>query len=82
MIEMAAQISSLIYHLKTESNGEKFFGFGGVNNVKFRGSVEPGDDLVMVVKAKAIRSRMAVFEAQGFVGAKMVFEGEVTGIVL
>ena len=82
MIEMAAQISSLIYHLKFETAGKKFFGFGGVNNVKFRGSVEPGCDLVMVVRAKAMRSRMAVFEAQGFVDEKMVFEGEVTGIVL
>ena len=82
MIEMAAQISSLIYHLKFDTAGEKFFGFGRVNNVKFRGSVEPGCDLVMVVRAKAMRSRMAVFEAQGFVDETMVFEGEVTGIVL
>lgn len=82
MIEMAAQISSVIYHLKFETGGKKFFGFGGVNQVKFRGSVEPGDDLIMVVRAKALRSRMAVFEAQGFVGGKMVFEGEVTGIVI
>lgn len=82
MIEMAAQISSVIYHLKFETGGKKFFGFGGVNNVKFRGSVEPGCDLIMVVRAKALRSRMAIFEAQGFVGEKMVFEGEVSGIVL
>ncbi|MDF1740882.1 MAG: beta-hydroxyacyl-ACP dehydratase [Verrucomicrobiales bacterium] len=82
MIEMAAQISSVIYHLKFETNGTKFFGFGGVNNVKFRGSVEPGADLIMVVKAKKLRSRMAIFEAQGFVDGTMVFEGEVTGIVI
>ncbi len=82
MIEMAAQISSVIYHLKFETGGKKFFGFGGVNNVKFRGSVEPGSDLIMVVRAKALRSRMAIFEAQGFVDGKMVFEGEVTGLVL
>ena len=82
MIEMAAQISSVIYHLKFETNGNKFFGFGGVNNVKFQGSVESGCDLVMVVRAKALRSRMAIFEAQGFVAGKMVFEGDVTGIVL
>jgi len=81
MIEMAAQISSLIFHLKFDTGGKKFFGFGGVNKVKFRGSVEPGCDLLMVVRAKALRSRMAVFEAQGFVDGKMVFEGEVTGIV-
>ena len=82
MIEMAAQISSVIYHLKFETGGKKFFGFGGVNHVKFRGSVEPGCDLIMVVRAKALRSRMAIFEAQGFVDGKMVFEGEVTGIVI
>ena len=82
MIEMAAQISSVIYHRKFETGGKKFFGFGGVNDVKFRGTVEPGQDLLMVVRAKALRSRMAIFEAQGFVDGKMVFEGEVSGIVI
>ena len=82
MIEMAAQISSVIYHLKFQTGGTKFFGFGGVNAVKFRCSVEPGNDLIMVVKAKALRSRMAIFDAQGFVYGKLVFEGEVTGIVI
>ena len=82
MIEMAAQISSVMYHLKFETGGRKFFGFGGVNHVKFRGSVEPGNDLLMVVRAKTLRSRIAIFEAQGFVDGKMVFEGEVTGIVI
>jgi len=82
MIEMAAQISSVIYHLKFETGGKKFFGFGGVNAVKFRGTVEPGQDLVMVVRAKALKSRMAIFEAQGFVDGRMVFEGEVSGVVI
>ena len=81
MIEMAAQICSLIFHLKFDPEGEKFFGFAGVNNVKFRGSVEPGSDLVMVVKAKKLKTRVAVFAAQGFVDNKLVFEGEATGIV-
>lgn len=82
MIEMAAQISSVIYHLKFETGGEKFFGFGGVSKVKFRGTVEPGAELIMVVRAKALRSRMAIFDTQGFVDDKLVFEGEVTGLVL
>jgi 3-hydroxyacyl-[acyl-carrier-protein] dehydratase len=82
MIEMAAQIGSVIYHLKFETGGKKFFGFAGVDAVKFRGGVEPGNELLMVVRAKALRSRMAVFEAQGFVEGKMVFEGEVSGVVI
>lgn len=82
MIEMAAQISSVIYHLKFETGGKKFFGFGGVSGVKFRGTVEPGDELIMVSRAKALRSRMAIFDTQGFVDGKLVFEGEVTGLVM
>lgn len=82
MIEMAAQISSVIYHLKFQTGGKVFFGFAGVNAVKFRGTVDPGQDLVMVVRAKALRSRMAIFEAQGFVEGKMVFEGEISGVVV
>lgn len=82
MIEMAAQISSVIYHLKFQTGGKVFFGFAGVNAVKFRGTVDPGQNLVMVVRAKALRSRMAIFEAQGFVEGKMVFEGEISGVVV
>ncbi len=82
MIEMAAQISSVIYHLKFQTGGKVFFGFAGVNGVKFRGGVEPGQDLLMVVRAKALKSRMAIFEAQGFVDGRMVFEGEVSGVVI
>ena len=82
MIEMAAQLSSVMYHLKFNTAGKKFFGFGGVNNVKFRGSVEPGCDFIMIAKTKKLSSRIAVFESQGFVNGKMVFEGDVTGIVI
>lgn len=82
MIEMAAQLSSVVYHKKFNTAGKKFFGFGGVNNVKFRGSVEPETDFIMVARAKKMRPRIAVFETQGFANGKMVFEGEVTGIVI
>ncbi|OGI09512.1 MAG: hypothetical protein A2Y40_09000 [Candidatus Margulisbacteria bacterium GWF2_35_9] len=82
MIETAAQLSSIVFHKKLETNGTKFFGFGGVNNVKFRGSLEPGSTFVMVVKAVKMRSILAVFEAQGYVDGKMVFEGEITGVII
>tara|TARA_R110000850_G_scaffold30703_1_gene84816 strand:- start:953 stop:1432 length:480 start_codon:yes stop_codon:yes gene_type:complete len=80
MIEMAAQLCSIIFHMKFDPDGKRFFGFGGVNNVKFRGSVEPGSDLLMIARTKKLSSRIAVFETQGFVDGKMIFEGDVTGI--
>ena len=82
MIEMAAQLSSVIFHKKLNTEGKVFFGFAGVDKIKFRGSVEPGADYVMVAKATKFRPRIATFEVQGFVNEKMVFEGEITGIVV
>jgi len=38
--------------------------------------------MIEVDRAKALRSRMAIFEAQGFVDGTMIFEGEVSGIVI
>ena len=82
MIEMAAQLSSVVFHKKLDTKGSVFFGFGGVNNVKFRGGVEPGQDFYMIVQSVKIRPRLAIFEAQGYVENKLVFEGEITGLVI
>ncbi len=82
MIEMAAQLCSIFYHKKVGSHGTKFFGFGGVDKVKFRGSVRPGDVLIMMVKSQSLHSRIAVFDSQGYVNNKMVFEGVITGVII
>ena len=78
-VEAAAQVCSFHYH-KAAPEDTRFFGFGGIDAVKFRGEVAPGDTFVIVVKALEIRSRRAVFDAQGFVADKMVFEGRITGM--
>ena len=82
MIETAAQVSSALYSKKHGPREGKFLGFGGVNEVKFRGAVLPGQTLVMVVQALAIKPRMGRFRAQGFVNGAMVFEGQLTAVVL
>ena len=82
MIEMAAQICSILYLKKMGASKDKFFGFGGVDKVKFRSEVKPGNKLAMCIKSIAIRSRMARFEAQAFVGENMVFQGEITGVII
>lgn len=82
MIEMAAQVCSVLYLKKMGASSDKFMGFGGVDKVKFRSEVKPGDTLVMCMKAISMRSRMARFEAQAFVGDNMVFQGEITGVII
>ncbi|MDI6788568.1 MAG: beta-hydroxyacyl-ACP dehydratase, partial [Planctomycetota bacterium] len=60
----------------------KFIGFSGVDNVKFRGTVVPGDRLIIIIKCTALNNRKAIFETQGVVNGKMVFEGIITGMII
>jgi len=79
MIEAAAQLCSFHYH-RAAPEDERFFGFGGVDAVKFRGEVKPGDTLVILARTVEIRRRRAVFDTQAVVGGRIVFEGRITGM--
>ena len=78
MIEAAAQMSS--YFITKALGGTKFVGFGGVDDVKFRGQVIPPCRFVLLGKMVEMRPRRAVCDTQGFVDGKMVFEGRITGM--
>ena len=78
--ECAAQCCS--YYNGRTSETEGFMGFAGLDAVKFRGQVVPGDRLVMVSKAKTMKSRISSFDCQGFVNGRLVFEGVIRGISL
>jgi 3-hydroxyacyl-[acyl-carrier-protein] dehydratase len=81
MCEAAAQLCS--YYITTHGpNPGEFIGFGGMDNVRFRGRVRPGDRLVLVAKALRIHRRGSTFNVQGFVGPTMVFQGDVMGMPL
>lgn len=80
MCEAAAQLSSYYVVVQGLLSGD-FVAFGGLEDVKFRGVVRPGDRLILAAQAKEIRpGRRAKFYCQGFVNGKMVFEGTVIGL--
>jgi len=79
MIETAAQLSSF-YWLECFPDLDSFFGFGGIENTRFRGVVKPGDRLIIVAKSIQMKTRRAIFDAQGFVEGKMVFESRIIGV--
>jgi 3-hydroxyacyl-[acyl-carrier-protein] dehydratase len=60
--------------------GARFFGFGGIDAVKFRGVVFPGQTLLVIGKRLEIRSRRAVFATQGYVESAPIFEATITGM--
>ena len=79
MCEAAAQLCS--YYVVTIGllQGD-FVGFGGLENVKFRGVVRPGDRLVLVGKGVRLHRRQTIFNVQGLVGPTMVFHADVVGV--
>ena len=80
MCECAAQVSS--YYFMRKSGFDGFLGFAGLEKVKFRGVVVPGDRLVMVAKAREMRPRRAIFDCQGFVGERLVFHCVIIGMAV
>jgi 3-hydroxyacyl-[acyl-carrier-protein] dehydratase len=79
MCEAAAQLCS--YYTTTAGllSGD-FVGFGGMENVRFRGTVRPGDRLVLVAKGVRLHRRQTIFSVQGFVGKTMVFNADILGV--
>jgi 3-hydroxyacyl-[acyl-carrier-protein] dehydratase len=81
MCEAAAQLGSYYAVTQRVINPEiEILVFGGLENVRFRGIVRPGDRLVLICKATRLKRRQSVFSIQGFVGTAMVFEGDVIGV--
>jgi 3-hydroxyacyl-[acyl-carrier-protein] dehydratase len=77
MIEAGAQLSSL-YTRKYEG-WTGFIGFGGVDGVKFRAPVTPGNRMYILAKKLWSRHRRICSKVQGVVNGALVFEAEITG---
>ena len=83
MCEAAAQLASY-YVTKCDLFGSNtILGFGGLEDVHFRGIVRPGDRLVIVAQLiKVRRGAMIVCRFQCFVGQNLVCDGQIKGIPL
>jgi 3-hydroxyacyl-[acyl-carrier-protein] dehydratase len=80
MLEAVAQLSSY-FTQKHDLLGADMVGFGGVDEVRFRGVVTPGSKLVLMVQMiKVRRGRMIVAAFQGLVDNNLVLEGTLRGI--
>jgi 3-hydroxyacyl-[acyl-carrier-protein] dehydratase len=82
MCEAAAQLASYITQ-KCDLLGAEMVGFGGMENVRFRDPVRPGDRLIIMArKTKLRRGAVVVCEFQGWVHQTLVVEGEIKGVPL
>jgi 3-hydroxyacyl-[acyl-carrier-protein] dehydratase len=76
MVEAMAQVGGVVL-TQMEGMTGKLFVFAGIDKVKFRRPVTPGDQLVMTVELLALRQRRyAKMHARAEVDGKLAVEGE------
>ena len=82
MCEAAAQLCAY-FSQKYDLTGAEVVGLGGMDDVRFRDPVRPGDRLVIVVQlVKVRRGAMFICNFQGFVRESLVMQGVIRGIAL
>jgi len=80
MLESIAQLCSFVTQ-RYDLLGAQMVGFGGLEDVRFRDVVLPGDRLIVMCKLdKVRRGRMIICEFQGVVKDRIVVEGLLKGI--
>ena len=82
MCEAAAQLASYFVQ-KNDVMGCEMIGFGGMDDVRFRDFVRPGQRLVIqCVQQKLRRGALVICRFQGYVDETRVVEGSIRGIAL
>lgn len=80
MCECAAQLAAF-FAKKQKLMPCDFMGFGGMDEIKFRGPVYPPARFIVLAKLTELRmGRRAQFDFQGVVDDKIVFSGKMTGV--
>ena len=77
LTEVIAQVGAILILAKPE-NQQKLPFFAGIERVRYRQPVHPGDVVVIEVIVKRLRSRMGVLAGNAKVDGKVVVEGTMT----
>eukprot|EP00322_Chrysochromulina_rotalis_P016056 CAMPEP_0115854598 /NCGR_PEP_ID=MMETSP0287-20121206/14107_1 /TAXON_ID=412157 /ORGANISM="Chrysochromulina rotalis, Strain UIO044" /LENGTH=209 /DNA_ID=CAMNT_0003308721 /DNA_START=24 /DNA_END=653 /DNA_ORIENTATION=+ len=77
-VEAMAQVGGMVALQEPITDGKGDFFFAGVNNVKWRRPVVPGDTLVMEMELTAFKPRFGLVKMKGqcFVDGQKVVEGD------
>ena len=82
MIEAAAQLCTFDFMARQPEMIDTFVGFAGVDKVRYRGVVEPDSRMIFAGRVTRLRSSMFTYATQGFVDRKLVYEGDIMGMVV
>jgi 3-hydroxyacyl-[acyl-carrier-protein] dehydratase len=77
LTEAVAQVGAIMILAKPE-NRQRLIFFAGIERVRYRRPVHPGDVVEIEASVLRLRSRMGVLKGVGRVGGKTVIEGTMT----
>jgi 3-hydroxyacyl-[acyl-carrier-protein] dehydratase len=77
LTEAIAQVGAILILSKPE-NRDRIPLFTGIERVRYRGAVYPGDVVVIEARVKRLRSRMGILTGHARVGGRVVAHGEMT----
>lgn len=80
MVEAAAQLSVVAYKLFIPAVRDRLIAFGGMEGVKFRGIVRPGERVVLVCQGIQFSTRACKSKNWAFIGDEPVFEATILGV--
>ncbi len=79
-IEAAGQLAVCFYKLVVPEISNRLVVFGGVDGVRFRGIVKPGDRVWLLARQVEVNRRLARCYTQAVVDGKVTYEGTILGI--
>ncbi|GAB4524416.1 MAG: 3-hydroxyacyl-ACP dehydratase FabZ [Pleurocapsa sp.] len=76
MVEAMAQVGGIVL-VQLPGMEDKFFAFAGIDKVRFRRPVVPGDQLIMTVELLSLKqNRIAKMQGKGEVDGQLAVKGE------
>ena len=77
LTEAVAQVGAILILAKPENKDQLIF-FRGMERVRFRGPVHPGDTVIVEATVKRLRSRMGILGGRATVNGRVVINGTMT----
>jgi 3-hydroxyacyl-[acyl-carrier-protein] dehydratase len=82
LLEALAQASAILYKKAVPEVGDRFIAFAGLDSVRFRGGVAPGDTLLLIGKGTEVSSHACRCATQALLGRRVVCEATILGVPL
>jgi 3-hydroxymyristoyl/3-hydroxydecanoyl-(acyl carrier protein) dehydratase len=78
IIEALAQAGGYLVFKTLPEKEKKLVFFMGIDNVRFRRPVRPGDQLLLEMVVKRVKSRVGKLEGKAFVDGNVVAQADIT----